>query len=253
MLQELNPHPRDKRIKFDEKPHIYYVDGKPMDISVTKWVHGHFPHFDADKIIDKMMKSKKWRQGHKYFGMTKKEIKKQWSDNGKQASNAGTALHNDIECFYNSIPVQNTSKEYLQFLEFHKEIGSQLKPYRTEWTVFDEDLQISGSIDMLFEDADGNLVIYDWKRSKGIKKTNFFESARTECINHFPNSNFWHYCLQLNTYKAILERKYGKKVTGMFLVSLHPIQDTWKRITVPVLQDEMSDLLELRIQTLQKI
>ena len=246
MLQKLNPHSRDKRIKFDEKPHIYYVDGKAVNISVTGWIHSHFPSFDADKIIDKMMKSKKWKPGHKYFGMSKEEIKKLWSDNGKEASSAGTKLHYDIECFYNSLPVQNHSKEYQQFLEFHKSIGSQLKPYRTEWTVFDEDIQISGSIDMVFEDACGNLLIYDWKRSKEIKKTNFFESATTECISHLPNSNFWHYSLQLNTYKAILERKYGKKVIGMFLVSLHPIQDTWKRITVPVLEEEMKDLLELR-------
>ena len=35
-------------------------------------------------------------------------------------------------------------------------------------------LNISGSIDMIFKDADGTLLIYDWKRSKGIKKTNYF-------------------------------------------------------------------------------
>ena len=61
MLAKLNCHPRDKRIIFDEKPHIYYVDGSPMDISVTGWVHKHFPHFDADKVIPKMMKSEPLR------------------------------------------------------------------------------------------------------------------------------------------------------------------------------------------------
>ena len=38
-LAKLNSHERDARIQFDEVPHIYYVDGKPMDISVTGWVH----------------------------------------------------------------------------------------------------------------------------------------------------------------------------------------------------------------------
>ena len=246
-LAKLNSHERDARIQFDEVPHIYYVDGKPMDISVTGWVHRHFPHFDADKIIDKMMKSRKWRPGHKYYGMSPEQIKKQWNDNGKAASAAGTKLHYDIECFYNNMDVVNDSKEYSQFLKFHESIGSHLKPYRTEWTVFDEDLKISGSIDMIFEDANGDLLIYDWKRSKGIKKTNMFESAHTPCISHFPNSNFWHYSLQLNTYKTILERKYGKKVSGMFLISLHPIQDTWLRFKVPALTGEMDDLLQLRL------
>ena len=251
-LSKKHRHERDERIVFDEGPHIYYVDGKKTDISVTGLVHSHFPHFDADKIIDKMMKSNKWPQS-KYFGKTKIQIKEQWKQNGKEASDAGTKLHLDIENFYNGLDVQNDSIEYLQFLEFHKKIGSMLTPYRTEWTVFDEDLNISGSIDMIFKDADGTLLIYDWKRSKGIKKTNYFESATTDCINHLPNSNFWHYSLQLNTYKMILERKYGKKVSGMYLVSLHPIQDTWKRIKVPLLKNEMNDLTQLRLKQLASL
>ena len=250
MLAKLNCHPRDKRIIFDEKPHIYYVDGAPMDISVTGWVHKHFPHFDADKVISKMMKSKKWPQSQ-YFGKTPEEIKKIWSDRGKEASEAGTKLHYDIECFYNGSPNQNDSKEYLQFLDFQKKIGETLKPYRTEWTVFHEELKISGSIDMVFEATDGSLLIYDWKRSKGIKKENRWENATTECINHIPNSNFWHYSFQLNTYKMILEAKYGKTVSGLFLVILHPNQDSWRRIKVPILKSEMNDLLELRMEKLK--
>ena len=250
MLAKLNPHPRDTRIIFDEKPHVYYVDGAPMDISVTGWVHKHFPHFDADKVISKMMKSKKWTQSQ-YFGKTPEEIKKIWSDRGKEASEAGTKLHYDIECFYNDSPNQNDSKEYLQFLDFQKKIGETLKPYRTEWTVFHEELKISGSIDMVFEAADGSLLIYDWKRSKGIKKENRWENATTECINHIPSSNFWHYSFQLNTYKMILEAKYGKTVSGLFLVILHPNQDSWRRIKVPILKSEMNDLLELRMEKLK--
>ena len=44
-----------------------------------------------------------------------------------------------------------------------------MKPYRTEMMVFDEHVKIAGSIDMLFENKDKTLSIYDWKRSKKIK------------------------------------------------------------------------------------
>ena len=37
---------------------IYYINGDSSYTSVTKWLGQHFPHFNADKIIDKMMKSK---------------------------------------------------------------------------------------------------------------------------------------------------------------------------------------------------
>ena len=38
--------------------------------------------------------------------MTPDEIKKMWSDNGAEASAAGTKMHYDIECFYNDMDVE---------------------------------------------------------------------------------------------------------------------------------------------------
>ena len=90
----------------------------------------------------------------------------------------------------------------MKFAEDYK----HLKPYRTEWVVWNEDVKISGTIDIVFEDENGDLVIYDWKRSKEICKTSGYNKfALTECINHLPDTNYWHYALQLNTYKKIIE------------------------------------------------
>ena len=63
-----------------------------------------------------------------------------------------------------------------------------------------------------------------------------------------PDSNFWHYALQLNTYKAILERKYDKKVTDLFLVRLHPDTEekTYELIKLPDLSKEINELFEER-------
>ena len=55
-----------------------------------------------------------------------------------------------------------------------------------------------------------------------VIKIEYKEHATTECIKHLPNTNFWHYSLQLNTYKAMLEKNYNKKVTDLYLVRLHP-------------------------------
>jgi hypothetical protein len=70
----------------------------------------------------------------------------------------------------------------------------------------------------------------------------------TPCIAHLPDTNYWHYALQLNVYKAILEAKYGKTVTGLYLVCLHPDSPykTYDRIEVPVLEKEIRDLFEVR-------
>ena len=58
-LEKKNAHSRDNHITFDEGPHIYTIDGDSSFMSVTTWNHSHFEHFDADKIIKNMMKSKK--------------------------------------------------------------------------------------------------------------------------------------------------------------------------------------------------
>ena len=186
-LANLHPHERDSHISFDEGPHIYTIDGDSDFMSVTKWNHSHFPHFNAKKIIKKMMSSKNWPQS-KYFGMTPQEIKDQWSENGRVASEAGTKMHYDIECFYNNMNIQNDSIEYKYFKAFQED-HEHLTPFRTEWMVWDKELQFAGSIDMSFLSEDGNKIdIYDWKRCKEIKKLNRWESATTECINYLPNS-----------------------------------------------------------------
>jgi ATP-dependent exoDNAse (exonuclease V) beta subunit len=113
--------------------------------------------------------------------------------------------------------------------------------------IFDEDVRLAGSIDFVCENPDGTLTIYDWKRCKEIKKTNGFGTfARTECIDHLPDTNYWHYALQLNTYKTILERKYAKKVAQMFLVALHPNLPTFQVYTVPILVKEMDELFAIK-------
>jgi ATP-dependent exoDNAse (exonuclease V) beta subunit len=268
-LKNANAHERDKNLLFDEPSHKYTITTDPDSsyMSVTTFNHKQFPQFDADGVIDKMMKGKNWQPGHKYWGLTAEQIKQQWSANGKAVSGAGTELHYDIECFMNQ-PVPNAthqtlldyfeanppdyinqSVEWSYFMNFVKSFPD-LKPYRTEWMIYDEDLKIAGSIDMVYENpVTGVLTIFDWKRVSEISKANAWgESGIPECINHLPNTNFWHYSLQLNTYKKILQTKYGKEVNELYLVRLHPIskRNTYDLVKCANLSKEVDDLFAMR-------
>jgi ATP-dependent exoDNAse (exonuclease V) beta subunit len=259
---------RDANIQFFEQGHKYTIltDPESTYTSVTTWNHQHFPKFDADAIIQTMMKGKNWNPSNKYWNMTPEQIKAQWNANSAEVAQAGTDMHYQIECFMNNAELSpgythqdllensangsndNTTLEWSYFLEFVKN-NPELKPYRTEWLVYDEEIKIAGSIDMVYENPDGTLLIYDWKRSKEITKSNNWnKSAITECIQHLPDTNFWHYTLQLNTYKTILEKRYGKKVTGMFLVKLHPDNPnkSYQILKVPALEEDMENLYEYR-------
>ena len=169
--------------------------------------------------------------------MTREEIKMKWKNDGTEASVAGTNMHYNIECFYNGIDVEDDgSLEWKYFLEFNEAVGKNLTPYRTEWMVWDKELRLAGSVDMLFENPDGTLQIYDWKRVEELKhEPEFNKYATTHCISHLPDTNFWHYALQLNVYKAILESKYDKKITDLYLVCLHPdnVSVSYTHLTLP--------------------
>lgn len=253
-LAKKHAHPRDSHITFDEKPHIYTIKGDSDFMSVTTWNHSHFEHFDADKIIDKMMRSPRWSNS-KYYGMTPEEIKQQWEDSGKQASEAGTKMHLAIERFYNKLEIdeeQRDSTEWKYFEQFRADF-SHLKPYRTEWMIYDEQLKFAGSVDMLYQNEDGTLEIYDWKRSKEIKFENRWQSGITQVVRHLPDCNYYHYSLQLNTYKAILEKNYNVTIGGMYLVCLHPNNKnkSYQRIKVNDMSKEVSSLFKIREKMLQ--
>jgi hypothetical protein len=108
---------------------------------------------------------------------------------------------------------------------------------------------------MVYEDSDGILHIYDWKRCKEIKKhSQFGKFAHREEIEHLPDTNYWHYALQLNIYKTIIEQKYDKKVGSLYLVCLHPDNNTnqYIRINVCHLDDEIKELFAFRKKQIEK-
>jgi hypothetical protein len=244
-LSSENAHLKDSDIVFDEGPHIYTICGDSKYLSVTTFNHSQFEKFDSSRIIDGMMRSKKWSQSP-YYGMSKEEIQQQWAMNGQEASKAGTKMHYDIECYYNGNDVSNDSVEFVYFLNFVRDYPD-LVPYRTEWMIYNTEFRLAGSIDMVFKNSDGTYDIYDWKRCKDIQKVNTWgKFSHNSQIEYIPDTNYWHYSLQLNTYQFILEREYGVSIRGLYLVCLHPNKSTYQRIQVPDLQEEVTILCQER-------
>lgn len=250
-LAFVNEHERDKHIVFDEPTHTYTVKGSYKGyISCTGFIHSFFGHFDPDAIIAKMMRGPKWSESQ-YFGMTAEAIKKKWNDNGRSASEAGTEMHLAIEQYFNGaehlIPARVLgTREWSHFVAFWNRFKDEIEPYRTEWEVFVEEIKLAGSIDGIFRSKrDGSILIYDWKRSKEIKMENNFQSGLGP-LSHLPDCNYWHYSLQLNIYRYILENYYGEHVSDMYLVILHPDQQSYKRMRLNRMDEEVEAMIECR-------
>ena len=241
LLSSKNHYERDERIQFSDSDHTYLIDKKNKAVSVTELIGRYFPKFDKEFWANKeSIKT----------GKPKNEILKKWDELGKKARDLGTELHEQIENFYNSKEYIR-SKEIDKFFKFHKNhIQDKYQPHRTEWRIFDEDKNLAGTVDMVYEKENGELFIFDWKRSKkiinsdgSIEKNNPFENG-INGLSHLPSSDYVKYCLQQNIYKNILESKYDKKVSSMNLLILHPHLDNYHIIQVESFKNETKYLLD---------
>lgn len=224
---------------YSSERDLQYPDYKTQRVEkykyVTTWCSSHFPKFDEDKIIDSLVKS----------GTEKEEdresIKKTWRNTAKY----GKAVHTQIENYYSMEELKrNILKPFAeskQFIKFAEDIeGYKWTPFACEWKIYHEELKLCGKIDMVYQKSDKSLVLIDWKTSKKIRMKNQYQSAITECIKHFPDCNFFHYSLQLNYYKFIVEDKYKFNVSEMYIVLLK--EDDYELYEVDNLQEEIRKL-----------
>lgn len=260
LLAARNGHARDARVRFDEGPHVYYVDGTAIGASVTgllKEVEGD--PFDAEAVS---LRKSRWpderynagvdRAG-KWIPMTPKAIRAQWD----LARDLGTDLHARIEKHLNGevVCVKDTHahqnlEEFLQAMRWIAACG--LEPYRTEWVIFDEDADVAGSIDFVARDpATGALVIIDWKRCRNGDDVYRFSSRRDGVmlkppLDHLPDTTLSHWAAQVNLYRIILERHYAVVISRMQMVCVYAGQGE-ARVYEHARDDRVAALLDRRM------
>jgi len=186
-----------------------------------------------------------------------------WPDGSIRRNPHGDAELGDAEPI---LGFEEAFKEARQVYLFWKR-QAHLEPYRSEWVIWDEDYKIAGTIDAVFRDTrDGTYWIYDWKRVAAglevdLEATRFgYRAGQDEWLQEIKpwvkkmappvsdlyDTKYWHYALQLNLYKTLLEKNYGITIAGMVLVQLHPTLRSYKCHSVVHLPEQISRLLERR-------
>lgn len=92
---------------------------------------------------------------------------------------------------------------------------------------------------------DGTFAIYDWKRTNKMEMTNDFQKGLGP-VSHLPDTNYWHYTIQLNLYRWLLEKNYGLKISELALIVLHPTNKNYKIYKLNRLEEEIEEILEAR-------
>tara|TARA_B100001063_G_C16738558_1_gene543431 strand:- start:606 stop:1409 length:804 start_codon:yes stop_codon:yes gene_type:complete len=246
-----NHHPKDFEISFDNDNHEYFVNKKKISYSVSELINNFFPKFDSDywskiKAVEQLQ-----QDGEPYndakIKETQNEILDAWETKRNEASKNGLIIHETIEKFYNQEKIDLIPHEFNYFQQFISKYP-KLKPYRTEWRIYNNELTLAGTVDMVYEKDNGDLFLFDWKRSTrivndtGVLRLSDFKYAYDE-LSHVADNSFNKYALQQNLYKYILENYYDKKISSMNLLVLHPRYHTYFHLKIPEMRKETEFLI----------
>lgn len=208
--------PDDHLLHFEEESHTYHLLGHPevKFTSVTTFVHRLFEPFRAERVISQFYDNWQRNKNSPYYGKQRSEIYDMWERNRIESANTGTMMHAAIECYYDDVFDSHQSGiMWESFLRFDDEyVKGHLRPFRVEKRVFDLDTKLAGSIDMIFfEPSTGKYKVYDWKfTSKPLQKTAFRGKASIHPdLSHIPDTNYFHYSIQLHVYRWILLHVYN--------------------------------------------
>ncbi|MDE7103845.1 MAG: PD-(D/E)XK nuclease family protein, partial [Bacteroidales bacterium] len=248
---------RDNYIQFFPKEHIYMYDGREQFTPVSSVISCFFEPFDAFSLSAREANKRHVSQG---------QVLEEWDAKGACSREVGTFMHQQIENYYNGgeyrqevvftyrgkyvqdwqhIKLVHEYKQFDAFLRDH-----DFKPFRTEWTIYDEQLKIAGTIDMIHRRGD-IFDIYDWKRSAKIIDDYFKPIIKNAYgkkglmgLGNIDDTPYWHYCIQQNLYSYMLERHYGIKVGKMYLVVFCKDCDRYSELEVPKLDEAIASIVK---------
>ena len=243
---------QDQFIDFEPEQHVYTYKGQTRLLPVSSLIAYFFEKFDAQAAAQRQ---------YERYGIPVDETLKKWERNGQMAREVGTFVHEQTESYFrdgtfakvcpftfeDQTEMISVEKEQQHFLCFVMDYD--IHPYRQERPVYDTDLNIAGTIDMVCKEMDGEFTIYDWKRSS--KVVNVLGQPIVEAFGgkrgfngiSLPDTPFYHYCIQQNLYRYMLEAHYGVKVKAMNLVVLCADYPSYIVANVPKMDEVIEQII----------
>lgn len=227
------------KLKFNEKRHEYSLGTRRL-LSVTQFIGKYFPKFDAKEVARKLAKFPKNK-------LEKKGVR-YWLALWKESSNHGTRIHNALDKYISGIPISEISKE-LEEQDIGKvtngiswvDLNAKKLKKETELVIYDDELGLAGTIDLVIHNEDGTITLVDWKTNKEIKREGYTKKDMAFCpIETLTNSNYNKYTLQLSVYAYMMERK-GYKVKNLIL--LHLKDNAMVSYTIEYLKETVEAIL----------
>ena len=179
------------------------------------------------------------------------EIREKWQEARLRGSREGTWMHAQLEYLLNggSLPLKTPEVALLaKFLESQRNVVA----FRTEWKVYADKEDVAGSISTTWP---YRLRGRAGGRDQGCRRLEATRNLEDECnsfsrsmrcpLDDVPDCVLWHYRLQLNVYRYILQHYYSETVSGMYVVGTNPDNPQEPFVdVVPVMDAETAALME---------
>lgn len=238
MYNQRNSHFRDSNVLYDGKQHSYYLSNLVLQ-SMTNFVDNCFPEYNLKEMASKIATQRGKRLATFMSILDRK---------GNERRDSDTELHSKIESFYQHKFVEEDDTFRL-FKIFANQIT--LNPFRTEWHIYDKDLSLAGTIDLV-DYSNDKFTIYVWSTSDKLIENgmavvkNKYDQKALPPISHLDDCAYNRYALQLSLYKYILEKNYGIEVSELRLGIFHPAYNKPYVLKIPYLKNEVETLMSLR-------
>jgi hypothetical protein len=244
-------HPNGKAfITFREEPHTYIDNRGVQFLSGTSFVGQFFPKFDAEAVAVRCSKGK----NPKYAGRDPKEIRAEWKAEGDRGSGEGDNTHLYAESKISDwpqsqIPAPISERCIKLFFQVDRAVTGLLKRFifiAAEMVVFSPILGLSGMVDLvMYDPATNEILIFDWKQNKEIKREGFQQEKCLSPIDHLQTSDISKYTLQLSTYQYIMDLEgYFPSVSGYRRALIHITPTNFIPISLDYYDYEVQVMLE---------
>lgn len=210
-----------KDLRFEEKEHKYFVNGKPLAISVSGKVGKYKPPFDEQEVSSEVAERR---------GVTQYSILEEWETERDRACTAGNITHLFGEAYTFNRHLKPKTKLQEAVVKFWADLPPHIVPVMVENIMYHKKFMFAGTADiLLYNLKTKKYIIADYKTNKDLfkvfvdykKKPGFREQRMLAPFSYFLSMPINHYQLQLSYYQILLEQVPGIEIESRKVIWLH--------------------------------